>query len=899
MNLIVIIVLIFTVSQNRVILAEDQKLSPPVQVDASDGKSDNSVSIKWECVDGADYYEVYRSPTADPNDAILLWERSTPLWDYCFYNDFISIDNQICQHKKYYYWIKSCSDQDGISKSDFSQPDEGWINLNITPQSSHFSYAGGNDAIDVDFDYCMLNATSNASWIRIESDPSDAGKRTLYYSVFENPYSYTRTGNIVIAENIILITQEGRPDPIAQKDLPIFETQDLSMIIHDDNPNGITSTINVTSNLPISKLLIRLNIIHDFTNDLKGILVSPAGKQINLFESLTAAINMDVIFDDSAEMIITEATPPFQGAFKPVEPLSLFYGDSSYGEWKLIIIDYAEENTGSLESWRLNFLSLPPTANAGFNQVVKSGDVVHLDASKSFDPDDGIIHYQWIIENGEGIALSDSNAISPVFNAPETDLKEIHLKIKLLVTDVSGNMDIHHCNIRVVPKNYEVFSNHETNLEIPQDETGGNSIRSKIIIDRPGQYVKDVNLVLDITHPRVNDLFAKLIGPGPSYEIVIPFYFTPVHASNFHHMILDDDAKISLNDSRHPIIGKYRPLAPLHVFNGEPLTGEWLLIVNDYSENDSVGVLNSWNLEIVSEAGIPPVAKTKHDIFFSKGKKGLLDAKDSYDNDNDIVLFDWVQILGPSVILSEPNSDNPVFTAPNFNTCLKFLVNVTDNTGLKSNDFCIVKIGYKRLRNTDEIDLSSTGKHQSVLNIENEGFVKDVNVFLSFNMDTYADIKFNLISPNGTSIRLLRLDNIYVYGRSVEFIRTIFDDEAENSFFHGSPPYSDAFLPEESLKAFQGESISGEWKLEIIDDYDDVNEARFDSWTIEILSSLTGDYNHDNAVNIGDIIFGLKQLSGINDVQIDFFKNDVNADDTFGLQDLIFLLKKIASEALE
>jgi 3,4-dihydroxy-2-butanone 4-phosphate synthase len=67
-------------------------------------------------------------------------------------------------------------------------------------------------------------------------------------------------------------------------------------------------------------------------------------------------------------------------------------------------------------------------------------------------------------------------------------------------------------------------------------------------------------------------------------------------------------------------------------------------------------------------------------------------------------------------------------------------------------------------------------------------------------------------------------------------------------------------------------TYGGDFKAIVFENHiDDLNEARFDSWTIEILSSLTGDYNHDNAVNIGDIIFGLKQLSGINDVQIVFF----------------------------
>jgi outer membrane protein assembly factor BamB len=75
-----------------------------------------------------------------------------------------------------------------------------------------------------------------------------------------------------------------------------------------------------------------------------------------------------------------------------------------------------------------------PTADAGTDQTVKSGDGVTLVGSGSFDPDYGIPLYSWTQTDGPSVALSDATAVSPTFTAPGVE-EETVLNFELKVTD--------------------------------------------------------------------------------------------------------------------------------------------------------------------------------------------------------------------------------------------------------------------------------------------------------------------------------------------------------------------------------------------------------------------------------------------------------------------------------
>jgi hypothetical protein len=79
-----------------------------------------------------------------------------------------------------------------------------------------------------------------------------------------------------------------------------------------------------------------------------------------------------------------------------------------------------------------------PTANAGSDQTVDSGDMVQLDGSgSSTDPAGGTLTYQWTQIQGPDVILSDPTEVNPTFSAPNVLLQR-DLVFELVVTNEQG-----------------------------------------------------------------------------------------------------------------------------------------------------------------------------------------------------------------------------------------------------------------------------------------------------------------------------------------------------------------------------------------------------------------------------------------------------------------------------
>ena len=130
------------------------------------------------------------------------------------------------------------------------------------------------------------------------------------------------------------------------------------------NPVGSTT---VTSNLVVSgvgtitDLDVNLNIRHTFTNDLRVTLVSPDGTPVVLFDNVGRGTNRSnfagTILDDEASVFIdsTLASNPYTGRYRPQNALAAFDGKGANGTWQLVVLDKANEDGGSLDSWSLTF----------------------------------------------------------------------------------------------------------------------------------------------------------------------------------------------------------------------------------------------------------------------------------------------------------------------------------------------------------------------------------------------------------------------------------------------------------------------------------------------------------------------------------------------------------------
>ncbi len=115
----------------------------------------------------------------------------------------------------------------------------------------------------------------------------------------------------------------------------------LALAIPDNSAVGVTDSITVATNLKIEGVQIRVGITHSNISELALELTSPAGTKsiiVNARNSLTSIANY------AEETFLTNA----------------FYQESSVGNWTLKVVDAKAGTTGTLTSFKLNFVGGGP-----------------------------------------------------------------------------------------------------------------------------------------------------------------------------------------------------------------------------------------------------------------------------------------------------------------------------------------------------------------------------------------------------------------------------------------------------------------------------------------------------------------------------------------------------------
>ncbi|MBW2248317.1 MAG: PKD domain-containing protein [Deltaproteobacteria bacterium] len=115
---------------------------------------------------------------------------------------------------------------------------------------------------------------------------------------------------------------------------------------------------------------------------------------------------------------------------------------------------------------------------------------------------------------------------------------------------------------------------------------------------------------------------------------------------------------------------------------------------------DTEGFQSSDSNETFLEAGTtpdnqPPIADAGPNQTVNEGQLVGLDGSNSFDSDDGIAFYNWVQTSGPQVTLSDPNAKQSTFTAPDVDAggdSLTFELTVTDHNGFQSADSCVVNV---------------------------------------------------------------------------------------------------------------------------------------------------------------------------------------------------------------
>ena len=118
------------------------------------------------------------------------------------------------------------------------------------------------------------------------------------------------------------------------------------------------STLQVSQNVTLSDVNVRVQINHTYVGDLMVTLRSPAGTTVTLLNRPACGDNnMNVTFDDSSSVNLQShcagTTPWYSGVARPYQPLTAFNGQSSAGTWTLTVSDHAAGDSGTLVDWEL------------------------------------------------------------------------------------------------------------------------------------------------------------------------------------------------------------------------------------------------------------------------------------------------------------------------------------------------------------------------------------------------------------------------------------------------------------------------------------------------------------------------------------------------------------------
>ncbi len=285
----------------------------------------------------------------------------------------------------------------------------------------------------------------------------------------------------------------------------------------------------------------------------------------------------------------------------------------------------------------------PPTADAGPDQTVPENTIVTLDGSNSSDPDDGIESYLWKQIAGPSVSLYDPADDQPAFTSPSVaGNKSTSLKFELTVTDFGGLLDTDTTVVNVTGGNDPPTADAGPDQNVDEETT--------VTLDGSNSFDPDDGIA--------SYQWKQIAGPSVS---------------------------LSNPQSVQPTF-----LAPNVGTDGVSFIFE--LTVTDFSS------LQSTDTTIVNVIWLndPPSADAGVDQTVLEQSTVTLDGSNSFDPDDGIASYQWKQVEGQSVTLSDPTDYQTTFEAPSFDDIgdksLIFELIVTDEGGLQSSDSTTVSV---------------------------------------------------------------------------------------------------------------------------------------------------------------------------------------------------------------
>jgi PKD repeat protein len=291
------------------------------------------------------------------------------------------------------------------------------------------------------------------------------------------------------------------------------------------------------------------------------------------------------------------------------------------------------ENSIEVCNAPLVVINHPPIADAGPDQTVNEGQIVLLSGSNSTDPDDSIVSYHWVQIGESSVNLSNPDSIQPSFTAPGVRLEGVSLTFELTVADQNGNQGKDICIVNIINLN-----------EPPQANAGADQT-----VDEGAIVALDGSSSLDIDGNVESYSWNQISGP-----------------------------KVTLSNAS----------SDQPTFTAPNVESDGVSLTFNLTVTDTGGLKNTDSCIVnITWQNDPPTAVVTPDYTeISEGTLVTMDGSASTDSDDGIASYQWSQVEGEPVSLSDPTSAVTTFTAPKTDSNgknIKLKLTVKDHGGLQ------------------------------------------------------------------------------------------------------------------------------------------------------------------------------------------------------------------------
>ena len=471
----------------------------------------------------------------------------------------------------------------------------GWIPMNPADGSHPLDIAAGGTATNRNFGNARFATIGGRKFHDLDADRSDdagepgLGNWRIYVDSNGNGVYDADTDTVAASTGLPLATRQA--DTVFSR----VTASGLHPLITDVN--------------------VRVDITHANVSDLSVFLISPRGTRVLLFNNVGGTSNdIDrVLLDDEATNTFTTATVPYANeTIRPEGNLGQFDNEDPNGEWRLEVTDAGGAAVGTLDAWELILATAEPSdltaadgvyaigrlrpgahvvrevpqagwfqtaPAAGFHNVITRAGLINANVDFGNALPGSVSGRKWHDRDGDGVI----------------DAGEVGLAGWVIYRDLDNDGELDTFNRR-----FESTPNAPIRdaIDLPGPGPGVFPGITQFVlpVSAPNGLIIDLNVAINITHPRIADLSLSLTSPSGK-TIGLTGDLTAAGANM--NTTFDDSAPNGIASGTPPYTGIFRPSQPLTTFESDDPDGVWRLTIFDEALGPAgTARLNNWALDL-------------------------------------------------------------------------------------------------------------------------------------------------------------------------------------------------------------------------------------------------------------------------------------------------------------